>query len=637
MFTMPNFLDTMLNNPNAQTSTDGVGGSKPAPTTASDRANNKSSYNRPASAPAIVLPPPGLLDVLTPSSQTLGIPSTYQATVRGLVGDAIGVAVQSARTSPSGPDTPPGKTDLNSPLFVGNLATQLFSGIRGAISSTAPLFGVKAGSGPIANGLAVLANSAVGIGKLEIIKKYGTAIVNAQQYAVFGSAVLESFHTKYDALPEVAGVAAEKEVMGPPFIMPKPPSPTAVGNALSLPQPIQAAQNATALQQSWQPTSVQAASATQLEPAEDIIGGSSYRYKVYLVSAMNGNDTFVFTAQPSIQVSESAAYTEFSPLHAPGQILSFKNSPARTFSISEFKLISRNALEAQDNLQNLHLLRAWTKPYFGKAQVTKPTDADVIDNSLSTPAALNARSQARNARQSGNASASADNAAAAAETAKLVRMHPNTYVKPPQTAVNDIAQTASDPQNQSIQPVAQLPNATSASSRTRVVTGRITENPVTSKLGSRASSAALAAQDPHRLSLPKSAGDGRGLQGGPTATEFNAAQIAPITPTAETAQYQGPEVINNAIGSPPEVLYLYGYSEDGSNAVEAPQNLRRIPVVVTQISFTYPNDVDYIPTLDGLPFPTVMNISIELKETKSPYEIEQFSLADYRQGKLIGW
>jgi len=71
--------------------------------------------------------------------------------------------------------------------------------------------------------------------------------------------------------------------------------------------------------------------------------------------------------------------------------------------------------------------------------------------------------------------------------------------------------------------------------------------------------------------------------------------------------------------------------------VDGPQNLRRIPVVIESLVFNYPNDVDYIPTLDGVPFPTVMNISIGLKETKSPYEIEQFSLADFKLGKLIGW
>jgi len=581
---MPNFLDTMVNNPNARTSTDGVGGNKPAPTTASNQANNQSSYNQPAKPPAIVLPPSGVLDVLTPKS--LGIPSMYQATVRSAVGDSIGTTIQSARTMPTGANVPAGMTDISSPQYVGNVATKLFSGIRGVVSSTAPMFGIKAGAGPIASGLAVLANSAVGIGKTEIIKKYGTAIVNAQQYAEFGNAVLDSFYTKYDALPEVEAVKDAKEMMGPPFILPSPPSPTSLGNALSLPQPIQATQNAQAIQQSWQPSGVQAASATQFETAEEVSsGGSLHRYKVYLVSAMNGSDLFVFTAQPSIQVSETAAYSEFSPLHAPGQILSFKNSPARTFSISEFKLISRNALEAQENLQNLHMLRAWTKPYFGKSQITKPTDADVTDNSLTTDKSLNARSQSRIARQGGASAATSTAVSNAAETSKLLRNHPATYVVPPATPVSKVVQTAPDAQNQTILPGAQLPSITSANSRAAVVAAGSTANSITSKVASGRSSAEFAARDPRRLDLATGAGAGRGIQGGATAAQFNAAQAAPITPTADTAQYQSPEVIKNAIGAPPEVLYLYGYSEDGSNSVDAPQNLRRIPVVVTQISF----------------------------------------------------
>jgi len=127
-------------------------------------------------------------------------------------------------------------------------------------------------------------------------------------------------------------------------------------------------------------------------------------------------------------------------------------------------------------------------------------------------------------------------------------------------------------------------------------------------------------------------GGGRGSQGGPTAAELN-----PITPTAESATQPQNETIVGSVGSPPEVLYFYGYSEDGSAYTTTVQNIRRVPVVITSVGITYPNDVDYIPTLDGVPFPTVMNITLELKETKSPHEIEQFSLADFKAGRLIGW
>jgi hypothetical protein len=271
----------------------------------------------------------------------------------------------------------------------------------------------------------------------------------------------------------------------------------------------------------------------------------------------------------------------------------------------------------------------------------------VVDNSMNTDAGINARANARLARQKGAGTEAADNAAAAAEVAKLNREHPQTYVP---TSTKKSVLTAADAVNQTISPVTQLPAVTAASSRAS--TNQNYENPVLSRVGSGASSASFAMHDPRRTDLSNGAAGygrgtyggafapgnaGRGTMGGPSAAEFTAAQTTPITPTAETAQIAEPEVIKSSLGAPPEILYLYGYSADGSSPTESPQNLRRIPVVIASLGFNYPNDVDYIPTLDGVPFPAVMTLSIELKETKSPYEIEQFSLADYRLGKLIGW
>jgi methanogenic corrinoid protein MtbC1 len=59
----------------------------------------------------------------------------------------------------------------------------------------------------------VLANSAINLGKNSVVQKYGTAILNAQQYAVFGTAVLNSFHSTFDNLPEVKQAGTIKSVI----------------------------------------------------------------------------------------------------------------------------------------------------------------------------------------------------------------------------------------------------------------------------------------------------------------------------------------------------------------------------------------------------------------------------------------
>jgi len=54
-------------------------------------------------------------------------------------------------------------------------------------------------------------------------------------------------------------------------------------------------------------------------------------------------------------------------LHAPGQIQVYKNTASRSFSISDLKLISRTATEADLNMKILWQLRAWTMPRFGNS------------------------------------------------------------------------------------------------------------------------------------------------------------------------------------------------------------------------------------------------------------------------------
>lgn len=124
--------------------------------------------------------------------------------------------------------------------------------------------------------------------------------------------------------------------------------------------------------------------------------------------------------------------------------------------------------------------------------------------------------------------------------------------------------------------------------------------------------------------------------GPPTSDEQNALAMSKI-------QGSKPDKTSgvNLLGAPPEVLYLYGYStkaNDARNGVNG-INLNRIPVVITSLSMSYPEDVDYIPvqispTASTEPFPIKMDVSITLVETHSPTEYEEFSLESYKKGIL---
>lgn len=90
------------------------------------------------------------------------------------------------------------------------------------------------------------------------------------------------------------------------------------------------------------------------------------------------------------------------------------------------------------------------------------------------------------------------------------------------------------------------------------------------------------------------------------------------------------ESYSKKIGAPPPVLML-----SGLRTLIGP-----VPVVITNLTVTWPRDVDYIATLekgpDGnyIPFPAVVSVPIQLVESYSVEQFNKFSLADYRVGRL---
>lgn len=82
------------------------------------------------------------------------------------------------------------------------------------------------------------------------------------------------------------------------------------------------------------------------------------------------------------------------------------------------------------------------------------------------------------------------------------------------------------------------------------------------------------------------------------------------------------------LGAPPDLLEFTAYGQ---------HNIGGIPVVLENASWDWPNDVDWIHTSNGEPFPVIMNLGqLQLKEAWSPREYSGFDLAAYKQGDMIG-
>lgn len=91
------------------------------------------------------------------------------------------------------------------------------------------------------------------------------------------------------------------------------------------------------------------------------------------------------------------------------------------------------------------------------------------------------------------------------------------------------------------------------------------------------------------------------------------------------------EKIRNKLGAPPPVLIFKGLRQ----AMIGP-----VPVVITSLNWSWPRDVDYIPAEDpsgivkNVPFPTVMTVAINIVESFSTEQFNNFDLQAYRMGRF---
>jgi len=88
-------------------------------------------------------------------------------------------------------------------------------------------------------------------------------------------------------------------------------------------------------------------------------------FTIKLVASTNPSDRVTFVVTPDLSEAQTVNYSTIEPVHMPGQIFVYKNTTSRTFSLSNIKLVSRTADEADQNLRTLWKLRGWTKPRFG--------------------------------------------------------------------------------------------------------------------------------------------------------------------------------------------------------------------------------------------------------------------------------
>lgn len=84
------------------------------------------------------------------------------------------------------------------------------------------------------------------------------------------------------------------------------------------------------------------------------------------------------------------------------------------------------------------------------------------------------------------------------------------------------------------------------------------------------------------------------------------------------------------LGAPPDILALTGWRG----------LVGEVPVVITSLSWTWPREVDWIPTLpnskgEKIPFPTVMEVNVNVVECYSPSQFSQFSLSEFKNGNMV--
>lgn len=92
-------------------------------------------------------------------------------------------------------------------------------------------------------------------------------------------------------------------------------------------------------------------------------------FAVRLRSYASG-ETVAFRVSPDIVEVRNIAYKTLDPVHMPGAIHVYQNTSPRSWNMSGIKLISRNGVEAEENLSIVNQIRTWQMPFFGQTRTS---------------------------------------------------------------------------------------------------------------------------------------------------------------------------------------------------------------------------------------------------------------------------
>lgn len=316
---------------------------------------------------------------------------------------------------------------------------------------------------------------------------------------------------------------------------------------------------------------------------------TSNPYKVRLDSYTQGRSTtptqsVIFEVMPVISQTHAVEYQAFDPVHTPASFFVYRGTKAVAFELS-CKFVSRTTQEATDNLGYLNILRGWTRGYFGFGTSNTGNQAvrDVFTNSYFTSTGGPITSQTLQPLT---------------KQQLLSTINSNGYGNGVSQATDGLSSGGTSLQ--------QTLNSANASS-------------VTNSL----SNSQLTAYAQNYLDNMNQ-------------NQLNAQNIVKVQTKSGTETYsQGKEML----GAPPEVVYLNAYSNamNENGLLNKMTNITEVPCVITSLNYSYTNDVDYIPTIQGQPFPIAMDLSISLVESHSPQELEAFDIYMYRAGALPGF
>ena len=309
---------------------------------------------------------------------------------------------------------------------------------------------------------------------------------------------------------------------------------------------------------------------------------NSNTFKVRLDSYSLGTSntptsSVTFDVMPTLSESITVDYVTVDPIHAPGSFYIYKGTKSSTYDLGDIKLVSRTPEEASKNQAIRNTLKGWTKPFFGTG---------------TAGSGFYSQTQEREEYQIVNNGSNGGPTNSNSGTSALTQA--------------DIAALLSDPATVKASN-ANLGNLTPAQQAQQVLSYYDYNNSF-------------------RMNRTSNRTTNGGRQG----------DVGKYKKVTVNQQYN-----NGAsfLGAPPEVLYLTAYSDATASGgkLDKTSNISKVPVVITSMNYSYPNDVDYIQTLEGEPWPIIMTISLSLAESHSPQEFDTFDLFAYRDGKLPGF